>query len=75
MTLLILGIASAFAGNSVVGAVQHEKRVSFLAEKCELLKINCNDDDGFKVNGIGIKVVESARYLGDLFNVKGDTSD
>ena len=29
----------------------------------------------FKVNGIGIKVVESAQYLGDLFNIKGDNSD
>ena len=38
-------------------------------------KINCDNSDGFKVNGIGIKVVESARYLGDLFNIKGDNSD
>ena len=49
--------------------------MSFSAEKCELLKINCNDNDGFKVNGTGIKVVESARYLGDLFDIKGDNSD
>ena len=27
------------------------------------------------MNGIGIKVVESAWYLGDLFNIKGDNSD
>ena len=56
-------------------AVQHEKRISFSAEKCELLKIYCNNSDGFKVNGIGIKVVKSAQYLGDLFNIKGDNSD
>ena len=67
--------ASAIASNSVLEAIQHEKRISFSAEKCELLKINCNNSDGFKVNGIGIKVVESARYLGDLFNIKGDNSD
>ena len=56
-------------------AIQHEKRISISAEKCELLKINCNNSDGFKVNGIGIKVVESPWYLGDLFNIKGDNSD
>ena len=56
-------------------AIQHEKGISFSAEKCELLKINCTNSDGFKVNGIGIRVVESARYLGDLFNIKGDNSD
>ena len=69
--------ASAIASNSVLEAIQHEKRISFSAEKCELLKINCNNSDGFKVNGIRIKVVdlESARYLGDLFNIKGDNSD
>ena len=66
--------ASAIASNSVLGAIQHEKRISFSAEKSELLKINCNNSDGFKVNGTGIKVVESARYLGDLFNIKGDNS-
>ena len=55
-------------------AVQHENRISFSAEKCELLKINCDNSDGFKVNGIGIKLVKSAQYLGDLFNIKGDNS-
>ena len=44
-----------------------------LQKKCELLNINCNNIDGLKVNGIGIKVVESARYLGDLFDIKGET--
>ena len=68
--------ARAIASNSVLEAIQHEKRMPFSAEECELLKINCNNNnDGFKVNGIGIKVVESARYLGDLFNIKGDNSD
>ena len=63
----------AIASNSVLEAIQHEKRISFSAEKCELLKMNCNNS--FKVNGIGIKVVESARYLADLFNIKRDNSD
>ena len=67
--------ASSIASNSVLEAIQHEKRIPFSAEKYKLLKINCNDSDGFKVNGIGIKVVESAGYLGDLFNIKGDNSD
>ena len=51
--------ASVIASNSVLEAIQHEKRTSFSAEKCELLKINCNNSDGFKVNGIdiGIKLV------------------
>ena len=65
--------ASAIATNSVLEAIQHEKRISFPAEKCELLKINYHNNDSLKVNGIGIKVVESARYLGDLFNIKGET--
>ena len=51
--------ASATASNSVLEAIKHKMRISFSAEKCELLKINCNNSDGFKVNGIGIKVVES----------------
>ena len=66
---------SAIASNSVLEPIQHEKRICFSAIKCELLKINCNNSDGFKVNGMGIKVVEFARYLGDPFNTKGDNSD
>ena len=38
-------------------------------------KKNCNNNDGFKVNGIGIKVAESTRYLGNPFNIKGDNTD
>ena len=67
--------AAAIASNSVLEGIQHERRISFSAKKCELLKINCNNSDGFKVNGIGIKVVESGPYLGDLFNIKGDNPD
>ena len=68
--------ASAIASNSVLEAIQHEKWISFSAEKCELLKINFNSNDGFKVKyGTGIKVVDSAQYLGGLFNIKGDNSD
>ena len=67
--------AGVITSNSVLGAIQHEKRISFSAEKCELLKINFNNNDSFKVSGIGIKVIEFARYPGDLFNIQGDNSD
>ena len=48
--------ASAIASDSLLEAIQHEKRISVSAEKWELLKINCNNSDGFKVNGIGILI-------------------
>ena len=37
---------SAIATNSVLEAIQNEKRISLAAENCELLKINCNNNDG-----------------------------
>ena len=61
MTLLILTGIKPVPLQVIVFFVQHQKRISFRTEKCELLKINCTDNDGFKVNGIGIKVAESAR--------------
>ena len=67
--------ADVIARNYVLEGIRHEKQISFLAEKCELLKINCNNNDGFKLNDVGIKVVESAQCLGDPFNIKGDSSD
>ena len=35
---------SALASNDVLQAIQHEKRLTFSAEKCELLKINSKDN-------------------------------
>ena len=34
---------SAQASNAVLQAIQHKKRLTFSAEKCELLKINSKD--------------------------------
>ena len=66
---------SALASNTVLQAIQHEKRLTFSAEKCELLKINSKDDTCLKVNGRSIKQVDVARCLGDHFNRQGNNSD
>ena len=52
--------------NKLLENIQHEKRVNFSAEKCELLKIN----DGLLLNGEDIKSVRKVRYLGDVFSDK-----
>ena len=56
-------------------AIQHEKRLTFSAEKCELLKINSKDDTYLKVNGRSMKQVDVACYLGNHFNRQGHNSD
>ena len=66
---------SALASNAVLQAIQHEKRLTFSAEKCELLKINSKDDTYLKVNGRSMKQVNVACYLGDHFNRQGNNSD
>ena len=67
---------SALASNAVLQAIQHEKRLTFSAEKCELLKINSKDDTCLKVSGRGMKQVAVACYLGaDHFNRQGNNSD
>ena len=66
---------SALASNAVLQAIQHEKRLTFFAEKCELLKINSKDDTYLKVNGRSMKQVDVACYLGDHFNHQGNNSD
>ena len=66
---------SAPASNAVLQAIQHEKRLTFSAEKCELLKINSKDDTYLKVNGRSMKQVDVACYLGDHFNRQGNNSD
>ena len=66
---------SAPASNAVLQAIQHEKRLSFPTEKCELLKINSKDDTCLKVNGRSMKQVDVACYRGDHFNRQGNNSD
>ena len=66
---------SALASNAVLQAIQHEKWLTFSAEKCELLKINSTDDTCLLVNGRSMKQVDVACYLGDHFNRQGSNSD
>ena len=61
--------------NKLLENIQHEKRVNFSAEKCELLKINSIGNDGLLLNGEDIKSVRKVRYLGDVFSDKGDNSE
>ena len=64
---------SALTSNRII---EHEKRISFSFEKCELLKMNSRDKQGnIMVNGEIIKPVEAARYLGDKFSSKGNYTD
>ena len=66
---------SALASNAVLLAIQHEKRLTFSAEKCESLKVNSKDDTYLNVNGRSMKQVDVACYLGDHFNHQGNNSD
>ena len=67
---------SALASNRIIEQIQHEKRISFSFEKCELLKMNSKYKQGnIMVNGENIKTVDTAKYLGDKLNSKGNYID
>ena len=67
---------SALTSNRIIEQIQHEKRISFSFEKCELLKTNSKYKQGnIMVNGENIKPVEAARYLGDQFSSKGNYTE
>ena len=69
------GKQSALASNAVLETIHHEKRLTFSAQKCELLNINSKDDTCLNVNARSIKQVDVACYLGDHFNRQGNNSD
>ena len=55
---------SAIASNRIIEQIQHEKRISFSFEKCELLKMNSKYKQGnIMVNSENIKTVDTAKYL------------
>ena len=61
---------SAQVSCKVMENMQDKKRLTFSAEKCELLRINPKPS----VNNAQVKMVEFARYLGDYFNTSGDNT-
>ena len=75
------------ANNNVADANTSHEDVCFFADKkkqplnedkCLLLPINCKATDATpiqEVNGKLVKIVEVAKYLGDIFNAKGDYKD
>ena len=67
---------SAKTSNRIIRQIQHEKRISFSFEKCELLKMNSKYKQGnITVNGENIKLVEVARYFSDKFSSEGNYTD
>ena len=68
---------SAQVSCKVMENMQDKKRLTFSAEKCELLRINpkpYSAGASLTVNNAQVKMVESARYLGDYFNTSGDNT-
>ena len=61
--------------NMVLEDIQHQKRVTFSAEKCELLLVNRKVCDSLSLNSDKINSVQRAPYLGDVLNEKGNYLD
>ena len=62
--------------NKIIEHIQHEKRLMFSEEKCELLKVNSKVDDAtIQVHGKKVKTVRVVHCLGDHFICKGNNKD
>ena len=68
---------SAQVSCKVMENMQEQRRLTFSAEKCELLRINPKPYSigaSLTVNNAQVKMVEFACYLGDYFNTSGDNT-
>ena len=66
---------AALLSNKIIQNVQDQKRLTFSAEKFEMLKVNptkTDSQESISINGETVKSVSCGRYIGDHFNVKGD---
>ena len=61
---------------SIIVSVQEQKKLTFAAEKCKLLKIGSTQytGDSLYLNQQKMDIVDSFKYLGDEFTSKGDYS-
>ena len=70
------GNADAVLSNDIICNIQRRKQLKFSAEKRKLLKVNRKDNgDTISISGEKVEIKMSVRYLGDIFNSHGDTSD
>ena len=69
------GKTTATLSNKVLEDIQHQKRVTFSAEKCELLLVNIKECDSLPLNSDKFNSVQRARYLGVILNKKGNYLD
>ena len=70
-------MVSAQISCKVMENVQNRKRLTFSAEKRELLRINPKSSSvgaSLTVNNAQVKMMEFARYLGDYFSTSGDNT-
>ena len=68
------GLFQARKSNSIIVSVQEQKKLTFAAEKCKLLKIDCSHYtcDSLYLNQQKMDIVGSFKYLGDEFTSRGD---
>ena len=70
------GSENAANSNKIIVGIQEQKRLTFAAEKCRILKINSFDfSNTVCVKGEDLKVVTQFKYLGDVLNSRGDNSE
>ena len=70
------GLFQARKSNSIIVSVQEQKKLTFTAKKCKLLKIGSRQytGDNLYLNQQKMDVLDSFKYLGDEFISKGDCS-
>ena len=62
--------------NDVICDIQRMKRLKFSTEKCRMLKFYSKaNHDTASICGEKVEIKNSFKYLGDIFNSKGNSSD
>ena len=69
------GYFEALKSNQTISSIQNRKRLTFSAEKCKILKINSTyNSSSLFLSGVKLEADPQFRYLGDIFNNKGNIS-
>ena len=69
------GYFEALKSNQTISSIQKRKRLTFSEERCKILKINGTDNSSsLFLSGIKLEADPLLRYLGDIFNSKGNNS-
>ena len=70
-----MGVEDDVKSNKIITDVIDYKKLNFSSDECRVLKVNLKTSETVSIDNVNLEVKTNFKYLGDIFNSKGNNSD